>query len=141
MLNEDDEENPEDQTHVILDLRKSQLDIYENILGNFTTEIAEDPKRYDWDHCAEENSEYICAFHERKIDNVKHRIYSRVTFYELKDRSKLFFGEIISYDILIPTQFVKKQKKIYQKKMPTKKTNFKYNRARNNFVGKRYTRT
>jgi hypothetical protein len=129
------------ETRVVLDSRKSVLSEHENMVGNFTMELTEDYKKYYWQISPDDNSEYICAYHERKINNLKQRVFSRVSIYELRDGSKLFFGEITGIDVMVPEKQKQKQQK-YQnpsKKM-TKKMNFKYNRARNNYVGRRHIR-
>jgi hypothetical protein len=130
----------DEETRVVMDFRKSVLKDHENMVGNFGMELVEHRDEFQWEQ-GSDNSEYICAYHERKINNIKQRVYSRVSMFELRDGTKMFYVEITGIDILHKEKQKQKKKK-YQmpsKKMP-KKMNFKYNRARNNFVGRRHIR-
>jgi hypothetical protein len=131
----------DEETRVVMDFRKSVLKEHENMVGNFGMELVEHYKEFQWEQGAG-TSEFICAYHERKINNIKQRVYSRVSMYELRDGTKMFYVEITGFDILNPEKKKQKQQK-YQKpsKKMTKKMNFKYNRARNNFVGRRHIKT
>lgn len=127
----------DEETRVVMDFRKAIMKEHENIVGNFGMELAENYKNYQWEQSSG-NSEYICAYHERKINNIKQRIFSRVSMYELRDGTMMFYSEITGIDVLTAEK-PKQKKRKYQK--PSKKImNFKYNRARNNFVGRRHIR-